>query len=194
MKLLKQPIFLGLLTAAAMAHAGGSARIVCDMFYPAIEVTYTTGADAGIPGLFWVGVLTQNQTLGAFYTKKGWEPYEGGLYPFHSRYDSGFQRTLNVKLPFPGSNHTTREYVGYTVYTGHGVYTKSMQDQVSERRQAYDSVKPAMVAKGMWRKEFDSDEFHMLALVQHDLTINKKYGLIYTIPFIDCNPSDGGGA
>lgn len=193
MKIMKRSIFLGLLASAAAAHAGGSATVICDRLSPALEVTYNSAADAGVPGLFWVGVLTPNQSGGAFHTAKGWEAYTGGLYPYSVRYDTGFPRTIKVTLPFPSSGYTTREYVGYTVYTGHGVYTQAMRDQVRERREAVNLVKPDMVAKGLWRAEFGSDDYHMLALVQHDLTMNKKYGMIYTIPFVDCNPSDGGG-
>ena len=193
MKFLKHSIVLGLFASTAIAHAGGSARVVCDRFYPALEVTYSTGADAGTPGLLWVGVLTPDQQGGAFNTPRGWEPYTGGLYPFQSRYDGGFPRTIKVTLPFPGQSTTTRDYIGYTVYTGNGVFSKDMQSKVRERREALNSVKADIVAKGLWRPEFDSDDYHMLALVQQDLTMNKKYGMIYSIPFVDCNPSDGGG-
>lgn len=195
MNFIKNSIFLGLLAASVMSHAAGSARVVCNRYYPALEVTYNTGADAGTPGLLWVGVLTPDQTGGAFYSGKsnGWEPYTGGLYPFHSRYDGGFPRTIKVTLPFPGQNNTTREYIGYSVYAGNGVLTQAMRDQVRDRRDALNSVKADIVAKGMWRAEFDSDDYHTLALVMQDLQANKKYGMIYSIPFVDCNPSDGGG-
>lgn len=193
MKLLKNAILAGLLAASAGVYAGGTARVVCERYYPVLEITYTTGADADVPGLLWVGVLTSDQSGGAFNTGKTWEPYTGGLYPFHSRYESGFPRSIKLSLPFPGNDSTTRAYQGYTVYTGNGVYTQAMREQVRERREAVNQVKPDMVAKGLWRAEFGSDDFHMMALVQHDLTINKKYGMIYTIPYIDCNPSDGGG-
>lgn len=194
MKLLRNFLLISLLSTSAIAHAGGSAKVVCSRFTPALEITYSTGADAGTPGLLWVGVLTTDKSGGAFHTAKGWEPYNGGLYPFHSRYDSGLPSIIKVILPFPNnSSYTTAQYVGYQVYTGNGVYTKDMREQVRERREALNSVKPDIVAKGLWRSEFDSDDYHMMALAQNDLTVNKKYGMIYTIPFVDCNPSDGGG-
>lgn len=192
MNAFKKILILGLIANAVVAHAGGSARVVCARQGPVLEVTYTTGADAGTPGLFWVGVLTSDRSGGAFSTPKGWLPYKGGLYPFHSRYDSGFPQTIKVLLPFPDQSYTTREYVDYTVYTGNGVYTQNMHEQVQERRAALNLVKPDMVAKGLWRPEFESDDFHMTALAQNDLTMNKKYGQVYTIPFVDCDPNSGG--
>lgn len=201
MTFLKDFIFLACLSASVMAHAGGSAQVVCDqggissMFakrYPVLEVTYTTGADAGTPGLLWIGVLTPDKEGGAFSTPNGWIPYKGGLYPFHARYDKGLPSTATVRIPFPGRDYSTVNYIGYTVYTGHGVYTQMMQEQVRERREVVDSTRTEMVEKGLWRAEFDSDEYYMQALVQQDLTINKKYGLVYTIPYIDCNPDQGG--
>lgn len=193
MKHIKKVLLASILVGSAGAYAGGTARVVCDRYYPALEITYTTGADAGVPGLLWIGVLTSDKSGGAFHNGKSWQGYTGGLYPFHARYDSGFPSTIKLNLPFPGRRQTTSDYQGYTVYTGNGVYTSEMREQVRERREAVNQVKPDMVAKGMWREEFGSDDFHMMALVQHDLTMNKKYGMIYTIPFVDCNPSDGGG-
>lgn len=193
MKFAPKTLLLGLMAAATVAHAGGSARVVCNRFTPSLEVSYSTGADAGKPGLLWVGVLTQDQSGGAFHTGKDWESYNGGLYPFHSRYDGGLPATIRVTLPFPGNSSTTAQYVGYTVYTGNAQYTPEMREQVRDRREALNLVKNDMIARGVWRSEFDSDDYPILALAQNDLMRNKKYGMVLTIPFVDCNPAANEG-
>lgn len=160
---------------------------------PTFRVTYTTGADAGQPGLFWFGVLSPDQQRGAVLTPYGWQAYQGGNYPFHSRHDGGLRASLTLHVPLPGNALTTAEYVGFGVYLGHGVYTATAQQQVASRRASLNRVKPDMVAKGRWRADFDTDDSFIWTMIQKDMTDNGKYGQAYTIPFLDCTPPQLGG-
>lgn len=83
-----------LATQAITASAGGSATITCGDAAPGVfnngqapvlRISYTPGVDAGAPGLFWLGVLSPDQTSGAVLTQQGWATYNGGMYPFQAR-------------------------------------------------------------------------------------------------------------
>lgn len=160
---------------------------------PTLRVTYSTAGDAGKPGLFWLGVLSADQQIGAALTPQGWQAYQGGLYPYQSRHDAGLRHTITLNVPMPGTSLTTAEYVGYGLYLGHGVYTQQAQQQVASRRAALNRVKPDMVAKGRWRPDFDTDDTFIWTLIQKDMTDNGKYGRVYTIPYLDCTPPQSGG-
>jgi hypothetical protein len=183
------------------AIAGGQATVACsvpgDSFgpnaVPVLQVSYSTGADAGIPGLFWFGVISQDQTIGSVLTPQGWQNYYGGLYPFQARYDGGFTSNITLSIPFPDGVQTTAAFVGYNVYAGHGIYSTDSREKVVARRASLNSVKPDMVAKGRWRPEFDSDDNFIWSLIQRDMVDNKKYGPILSIPYVDCTPLLGGG-
>lgn len=191
---------LGIVVAMASAHAGGTATVECSRpgdttglnAVPVLQVSYSTGVDAGTPGLFWFGIISQDQTLGSVLTQKGWQNYEGGLYPFQSRYDGGLLQRITLSIPFPDGAQNTGAYVGYKVYAGHGVYSYGMRQKVADRRNALNNVKPEMVAKGRWRPEFDSDDQYIWTLIQKDMVDNNKYGPIVTIPYVDCTPPSGG--
>ena len=189
-----------LVATAGLAHAGGSAAVVCSGdpvsggAVPILRVSYFTGADAGTPGLFWLGLFSRDQTKGAALTSSGWQTYTGGLYPFQARYDAGFPASITLSIPFPAGVQTTAEYVGYSVYAGDGVYTGAMQQQVADRRAALNAEKPDMVASGRWNVAFDSDDSYIWALIQKDMTDNKKYGAILTIPYLNCLPPNYGSA
>jgi len=184
------------LAAFGTAEAGGTATVTCtggatyggSSAAPVLQVSYSTGADAGTPGLFWFGILSPDQKRGAVLTPQGWQTYTGGLYPFQSRYDTGLTSTISFTIPFPDGSQNTGAYVGYSVYAGDGVYTPTMQQQVVDRRASLNVVKPDMVAKGRWRPEFDSDDTFIWSLIQRDMTDGHKYGPIGTIPFLDCAP------
>lgn len=185
-----------LLGSMISAHAGGTATVVCSKSanpVPLLQVAYNTGSDAGTPGLFWFGVISQDMTLGSVLTPQGWQNYTGGLYPFQARYDNGLPPTITLTLPFPDGNQNTGAYVGYSVYAGQGVYSYAMRQKVADRRAALNNVKPDMVAKGRWRPEFDSDDTYIWSLIQKDMKDNNKYGPVLTIPFVDCTPADSGG-
>lgn len=191
---------LGLLGAMALAHAAGTATVFCskpgDSYgagaVPILQVSYNTGPDVGTPGLFWFGIISQDQTLGSVLTPQGWQNYSGGLYPFQARYDSGLLPRITLSLPFPGKVQNTSGYVGYSVYAGHGMYSYDMRQKVADRRTALNKAKPDMVAKGRWRPEFDSDDNYIWSLIQKDMVDNKKYGALFIIPYVDCAPDFGG--
>lgn len=195
-------VMLGLLGTMASAHAGGTATVVCskagDSYgwnpVPVLQVSYNTGADAGTPGLFWLGIISQDQTLGSVLTPQGWQTYNGGLYPFQARYDGGLLQRITLSIPFPDGVQTTAAYVGYSVYTGHGAYSYANRQKVADRRVALNNVKPDMVAKGRWRPEFDSDDTYIWSLIQKDMVDNNKYGAILAIPYVDCTPPVSGGS
>jgi hypothetical protein len=194
---------LAIWSALSAANAGGTATVICrptgstyddgtPITAPALQVNYSTGADAGTPGLFWFGILSPDQKRGAVLTPQGWQTYTGGLYPFQARYDAGFTPTIAFAVPFPDGSTNTGAYVGYSVYAGDGVYTTDMRQKVADRRASLNAVKPDMVAKGRWRPEFDSDDTYVWSLIQRDMTDNSKYGSIGSIPFVDCSPPNAG--
>lgn len=176
---------------STLAQAVGGAQVVCIGEKPQISLNYSTGQESGAAGLFWVGVVSPDQKLGAFLTPKGWVPYEGGLYPIQARYDGGLPLSISLNIPLPDSSASTNQWAGYTLYAGHGIYDQDMRQMVIDRRSALQTVKPDMVAKGRWRPEFDSDDHFILTLVQMNMTRNKKYGPVLTIPSVNC--SSGGG-
>jgi hypothetical protein len=196
----KYLVVSALVAGAGLAHAGGSAAVVCSGdpvgggAVPLVQVRYLVGADAGTPGLFWLGLFSADQTKGAALTASGWQTYTGGLYPFQARYDAGFPTTITLSIPFPAGVQTTRDYVGYSVYAGDGVYTAAMQQQVADRRAALNAEKPDLVASGRWSAAFDSDDSYIWALIQRDMTDNKKYGPLLTIPYLSCLPPNDGYA
>lgn len=195
----KWSLMLGLVGAMASAHAAGTATVVCSRpgeiygsrAVPILQVSYNPGQDAGTPGLFWFGIISQDLTSGSVLTQQGWQSYYGGLYPFQARYDNGLLPRITLSLPLPGGVQNTAAYVGYSVYTGHGIYTYAMRQKVADRRTALNNVKSDMVERGRWRPEFDSDDNHIWSLVQKDMVDNRKYGPILTIPYVDCTPELG---
>ena len=60
--------------------------------------------------------------------------------------------------------------------------------QVADRRAALNSAKERLVAKGRWNAAMASDEGYIWAQIQQDMVDNKKYGLLFSIPFVDCTP------
>jgi hypothetical protein len=202
-------VLLGVVLAAAAvaAQAGGSATITCGNAapgvynngqVPTINVSYAPGSDTGTPGLFWLGILSPDQTTGAVLTiDQGWAPYAGGLYPFQSRYDNGLPGAITLTLPFPSDPQnptlTTAGYVGYGMYVGHGAYTAASQQMVANRRIMLNKIKPQRVAAGTWQADYDSDDRFIWSLIQKDMVDNHKYGSILTVPFIDCTPIQAGG-
>lgn len=189
---------LGLFGCMTSANAQSSASIVCSSdsrswkSVPVLKVSYNTGADANKPGLFWFGIISEDQTTGAVLTSQGWQDYQGGLYPFHSRYDNGLTPVINLSIPIPNSATNTSSLVGYIVYAGHGVYLQDSRQKVIERRSVLDSVKADLVAKGRWQVQYETDENYIISLVQRDMVNNKKYGPALTIPYVDCEPQTGG--
>lgn len=190
---------LAMVGTVALAGTGASASVTCGPGAPGgfnagqsayVRVSYPTGGDLGRPGLFWLGIISPDQTSGAVLTGQGWVTYQGGLYPFQARYDNGLPGTITLEIPFPNNAVSTAGYVGHSVYVGHGAYTVPARQKVADRRAVLDAAKPEMVARGRWRPEFASDEQYIWSLVQKDMTENKKYGAVLTVPNIDCTPSN----
>jgi len=174
--------------AVSCCSAATTVDLMCDSQHPYLNVAYSTGTDTGTPGLFWLGVVSPDQTSGTALTSTGWQSYQGGLYPFQSRYDNGLPATIKLSIPFPTDSNTTSTmaFVGYQVYVGHGVYTTAAAQLVAERRSALDFVKPQEVAAGSWSPEYDTDDRYKWSLIQQNMVESKKYGAVYTIPVFDC--------
>jgi|ThiBio_inoc_biof_1041523.scaffolds.fasta_scaffold00229_32 hypothetical protein len=205
-------LFLGvtLAAAAAAAHAGivAQATVTCGGnpagYYnsggvPTLNVTYSPAADAGNPGLFWFGLLTPDQQFAnALDITGNWVQYLGGLYPPHKRFDAGLPGTITVSVPFPADQYgsaptNTSQFVGYTIYAGHGIYTQQAAQMVNDRRTYLNSVKAERQAKGTWKAAYEDDTQFMWSLVQKDMTDKTKWGAVITVPYIDCAPQDSGG-
>jgi hypothetical protein len=122
------------------ANAGGSAVITCGSSPPGVyntgeppiaHINYTPGESG--PGLFYVGIETPDKSRRAFRTGDVWTNDNGGLMPFHSRYDGGMPPSIYLKMPFPGSGLTTNPYVGYQLGAGHGVFTDEAGSKIDQR-------------------------------------------------------------
>lgn len=193
MKIKSLMVMLAVLGSVASVNAQISASIVCDGWKstPLLKVSYGTGKDASTPGLFWVGILSEDQTAGSVLTGRGWEDYQGGLYPYQSRFDGGLTHVINLSTILPGGSTNTAAWVGYKVYVGHGAYSQDSRQKVANRRAVLDSSKEKLVAKGGWRPEYETDEYYIWTLIQKDMMDNKKYGPILIVPFVDCDPQRG---
>ncbi|WP_157896873.1 hypothetical protein [Acidovorax carolinensis] len=194
MKIKSLVALIAVFSSMVSANAQVSAEVVCDggKTTPILKISYGTGKDARTPGLFWIGILSEDQTKGSFLTTRGWEDYQGGLYPYQARFDGGLAPVINLSTALPGSYTSTVAWVGYRVYVGHGVYSQENRQRVANRRAVLDASKERLVAKGGWRPEYETDEYYIWTLVQRDMMNNKKYGPIFTIPFIDCDIQGGG--
>lgn len=188
-------MLLAFASQVAFAHAGsGSASISCGTDYvPLLNISYSPDVgDVGMSGLLWMGVLAPDQQSGAVMTERGWAGYEGGLYPFAARFDAGMPvglpRTVSRSYVLPVNGYTTRGYVGYGVYLGHGAYAPEAQAKVKARRTLLDSVRAARVAAGKWNPDYDNDDRYIWALVQKNMTDQKKFASVLTIPLVDCTP------
>ena len=189
---------VALAAVGVAAQAGGTASMSCEWYQnghaPVLSINYVPGSDSGTPGLFFVGALTPNQQAGAVMTPQGWITYEGGLYPFLSRYDKGLPGSISLKIPLPDGAMTTAAYVGFGIYAGHGAYTSKGRAAVADRRASLNEAKATLVADGVWNAAFNSDEGYIYSLVQQDMVDNRKYGLLLTIPYLNCKPvSNEGG-
>jgi hypothetical protein len=182
-------------SAATCAHVQ-AAQFVCSNdgtvhFKDAVVVN-----EPGQPGLVWVGMHNPAKTAAYLLNMQGgWDTYNGGLLSPAGRYDNGLPATLSidVALPLGSSPGTTDAYVGWQIYEGHGVLTSASMQQVAQRRQALDAIKPSRVAAGTWPASYDSDDQLKWSLVQKDMTDNSKYVLATSVPPINCAPADGGG-
>lgn len=155
---------LALSLIISSAYAGGNAFVTCGDDPPGVtnngkppilHVQYSSG-EAGLPGLFYLGVSTPDGELGALRTGNSWTNYKGGMLPFQSRYDGGMPASIYLKIPFPGGGLTTDPYVGYQVGAGHGVFTPTSRGLVEKRQAILERTKSGREA-GL-RKDFSSTE------------------------------------
>jgi hypothetical protein len=187
-------LFGAVLLAAAMTAKAQSVSLVCVGFTPTLQVNAAMGADAGQPGLFWLALGSQGLSVADYVDLNGqWESYQGGLFPPTVRYDAGLPTAVQMSVPLPGSPTNTSNFIGWIVGVGEGILTPASQQLVAQRRQSLNSAKAVEVAAGGWDASYDSDDQYKLALIQTDMQSNKKYQQALTIPFLDCNPNQGGG-
>jgi hypothetical protein len=202
-------IFMGSILAFASisAYAGMSASVTCGPasaggmpYYtgvgtkPVINITYSTGPDAGTPGLIWIAMSTPDQQAGwamPFSTGQ-WEPLQqGGLYPPLGIHADGLPAQLSFELPIPSSNEysmDTGAVVGYQLGIGHGVLNSGAQNKVSERRNFLNGIREDLIKRGKWSSEYDSDDQFKWALVQKDAMDSGKYAIGLVIPYVNCRP------
>lgn len=177
--------------AALNATASGIASVTCgDNQSPVLVVKYASDADAGVPGLIYLGVLSPDRTSGAIMSEQGWVQYQSGLYPFMIRFDSGLPGIYTRTVPFPVGSTSTAAFVGFSVYMGHGAFTVQSKAKVAERRVMLNNAKTALVEAGAWNSEYSSDDRYIYALTQKDMIDNNKNSVVLTIPYLDCNPSN----
>lgn len=192
---------LVLVLSCGFAMAGGwgaTASVTCgfngDMYRPALNITYSTGSDAGTPGLLGIGVMLPDMSDGVVYSDGEWAPYKGGLYPFESRFDDGFPAVITRSLAFPGNSHSTGEYFGYMVFIGHGAYTDEARHRVEVMRSARARNKETLLKKGKWTAQMEAStgpDFelrYIWSLIQKDGIDNQKFGKVISIPIVDCSP------
>ncbi|MES2879221.1 MAG: hypothetical protein V4713_12425 [Pseudomonadota bacterium] len=188
----KSATFMALTLTSLISLAGGSATIDCGSTNkPTIHLTYATGSDATMSGLFWLGIISPDQNSGVVLTEDGWAEYKGGLYPFQTRYDNGLPSVITKTITFPYNAMSTGLYQGYTLYVGHGAYTTQAREKVAVRREVLTTAKPELVARGRWRPENDNDLIYVHALVQKNMVDNQKYGGVLLIPALDCTQQFG---
>lgn len=176
------------------ALASGSASIACSPSnYPVVSVTYSPDRDAGVPGLFFVGVLAQGgQSGGVLTAGNRWVGYEGGSFPFYEKYLTGIPGSISFSIGLPNGSMTTEAYVGYTLYAGHGVYTKKAAAEVAKMIKDRDETKASLIKYGAWTADLEkgwiSDIQMIQAAVEHDFYQNQKGVKLLTIPYLDCTP------
>ena len=175
---------------AALVGAANAQTIICDGTTPKLTMTYSSGADAGLPGLQYLGLLSPDQGSAGFWDLNDvGVPYTGGLAIPNRRYDNGLPATMNIVRAFPGMD--TLGYAGWTLYVGHGAVTQQDLALVKTRRDTLNKAKPARVAAGTWNPAYDDDEHYLRALVERNMRQNNKYHAVMTIPAVDCRPSTG---
>lgn len=147
---------------------------------------------AGRPGLVFVGAHNPDETIGSFLTPTGWTQYEGGLYQPYLRYDNGLPPSVTIKSILPSTDRSTVTEQGWSIYVGYGVLTPEAMDQVKNRRDALNEIKPQRVAEGKWDPSYDSDDSFKLALVQKNMTDNNQIlKSVAPVPLIVCAPTNG---
>lgn len=188
---MKKVLLATSLLVATSAWAGGTARIECVLNSPTITLTYSAGADAGQPGLTYVGAISPDQqSIGMLNQSNAWIGYQGGLYQPNGRFDSGLPASRTIKITLPNNPTNTFAYTGWSLYAGHGVLPAIAVQSVQTRRAALDKAKPDLVARGAWNAMYEDDDQMKMAFVQQDMTQGNKYGPVMVIPSLNCIPDN----
>ena len=179
---------------AVNALAGGSASVTCSSaHYPVIWFSYSPDGDVGVPGLIFVGVLDKSRSSGAVLRPGDyWTPYQGGSFPFYGAYTGGLPGSVSTVLNFPNGSQNTSEYVGYTLYGGHGAFTAEYRAKALNFISQKDSTKAELMKNGAWTVSNELNAISsmriMQAAVEHDFTQNGKGIQLLKIPYLDCKP------
>lgn len=188
--------------AGSHAYAQNVATISCSgnggaLSTPIINVVYSPrAADALRPGLVWVALIPPDtSTRPYFYTlNSSWQQYQGGLFIPAARYDGGLPSSVTLAMPFPTitdgidvmRTSTTDNWLGWTIYAGHGVLTDRAMQLVQTRRAVLESQRAEREANGTWPSDYESDDRMKWSLVMKDMDDNKKFQGLLTVPHVDC--------
>ncbi|MGA5726581.1 hypothetical protein ACPCHQ_21855 [Ralstonia thomasii] len=185
---MKKVVFGALLaTVAGLAQAQ---TVSCNGLQPVVTLTYATGADAGMSGLLYMGMLSPDQSTAVYWNPQdSLQVYQNGMPAPNRRFDAGVPATQVVTRPFPGQD--TYAFNGWTLYIGHGVLTDQDKALVQKRHDVMAAAKPARVAAGTWNAAYDDDEHYMQAMVERNMRQGNKYHSVMTIPVVDCRPATG---
>ena len=141
-------------------------------------------ADTGSPGLIWIALVPPSdagQTPPLFFTlNQRWESWEGGLYVPAGRFDEGLPAAFSI------NSLVDRQYIGWSIYSGHGVLTEQAQRIVAARRAILTAQRDHRIAAGTWSTSYDTDDQMKWSLVQKDAKDNGKYGLLAEVPNLIC--------
>ena len=141
-------------------------------------------ADTGRPGLIWIALVPpsdSDNTPPVFFTlNQRWESWEGGLYVPAGRFDDGLPASFSI------NSLLDRQYIGWSIYSGHGVLTEQAQRIVAARRAILDAQRPKRIAAGPWSASYDSDDQMKWSLVQKDAKDNGKYKSLADVPNLIC--------
>lgn len=172
---------------------------------PVIQVTYSPDGDAGLPGLFFVGAINTDMTIGAVMDLSGeWVPYQGGMYPPAQRFDNGLPPVIVLQMDIPRTVdrqqyergtpwNASMSYGGFGLFAGHGALSLDMQEQIATRRQFLTEHKDELIQKGAWSATYEDDDDHVRrSMVQNDMDSNNKYVRLITIP--NTNPCYDAGS
>lgn len=191
---MKRFFFGATLAAATLCCHAQTAAVVCMGNVATLQISYSMGADANQPGLFWLGMAAPDGSGADYLDMTGnWQPYQSGLIPPTGRYDAGLPPVIQATVALPGRPTNTAALQGWIIGVGKGVLTPQSQQEVAQRRAALNSAKPTLVAEGTWNPAFDDDNQFKWSLAQGDMISNKKYLQALSVPLIDCTAETGNG-
>lgn len=174
--------------------AGGSATLSCSSSnYPVVSLSYSPDGNIGVPGAIYIGVLDASRKGGAVLTPgDSWAAYQGGSFPIYRSYSDGLPGSVSTLLQLPNGSRNTSEYVGYTLYGGHGAFTPEYRAKVSQMIATNQKIKEGFIRRGEWTPARESRSISDMSMVQaaveHDFSQNGKVTQLLTIPYLDCTP------